>query len=73
MLWNTFYSDHAVKQLAADGLSVTDELLARLSPLQFEHINLPGRYTFPPGRSSTVRCDRCATRTPPDDEDGLAA
>ena len=28
VLWNTLYSDHAVKQLAADGLSVTDELLA---------------------------------------------
>ena len=72
VLWNTLYSDHAVKQLAADGLSVTDELLARLSPLQFEHINFHGRYTF--GRPQLDGALR-PLRDPhaPDDEDGLAA
>jgi TnpA family transposase len=46
VLWNTLYIDHAIKQLAAGGLTVTDELLARLSPLRFERINFHGRYTF---------------------------
>jgi hypothetical protein len=34
------------KQLTADGFPVTDELLARLSPLQYDHINFLGRYAF---------------------------
>ncbi|MFF5435468.1 Tn3 family transposase [Streptomyces griseofuscus] len=49
-MWNSLYLDQAAKQLAADGCPVTDELLARLSPLQFDHINLLGR---PCGRRST--------------------
>ncbi|MET9079773.1 hypothetical protein ABZX95_48725 [Streptomyces sp. NPDC004232] len=32
--------------MAADGFPVTDELLARLSPLQYDHINFLGRYVF---------------------------
>ncbi|MDX2710000.1 Tn3 family transposase [Streptomyces sp. PA03-6a] len=32
--------------LAADGFPVTDDLLARLSPLQYDHINFLGRYAF---------------------------
>ncbi|MFF2548066.1 Tn3 family transposase [Kitasatospora sp. NPDC058063] len=35
----SLYLDRATKQLAADGFPVTDDLLARLSPLQFDHIN----------------------------------
>lgn len=46
VLFNSIYIDAAVKQLAADGFPVTDELLARLSPLQFDHINFLGRYAF---------------------------
>lgn len=38
--------NRAVKQLAGDGMTVTDELLARLSPLRFEHVTFHGRYTF---------------------------
>jgi TnpA family transposase len=34
VLFNSLYIDAAVKQLAADGFPVTDELLPRLSPLQ---------------------------------------
>ncbi|MFG2126134.1 Tn3 family transposase [Streptomyces sp. NPDC048710] len=44
VLWNSLYLDRAAKQLAADGLPVTDDLLARLSPLPFDHINFLGRY-----------------------------
>ncbi|MFG2257287.1 Tn3 family transposase [Streptomyces mirabilis] len=40
------YPDRAAKQVAADGFPVTDDLLARLSPLQFDHINFLGRYAF---------------------------
>lgn len=46
VLFNSLYIDVAVKQLAADGFPVTDELLARLSPLQYDHINFLGRYAF---------------------------
>ncbi|CAL9674310.1 hypothetical protein SUDANB105_07759 [Streptomyces sp. enrichment culture] len=46
VLWNSLYLDGAAKQLAADGFPVTDDLPARLSPLQFDHINFLGRYTF---------------------------
>ncbi|MEU7459057.1 hypothetical protein [Streptosporangium roseum] len=33
-------------RLAADGFPVTDELLARLSSLQYDHIDFLGRYAF---------------------------
>ena len=46
VLFNTLYMDAAVKQLAADGFPVTDDLIARLSPLQYNHINFFGRYAF---------------------------
>ena len=46
VLFNTLYIDAAVKQLAADGFPVTDDLTARLSPLQYDHINFLGRYAF---------------------------
>ena len=46
VLFNTLYIDAAVKQLAADGFPVTDDLIARLSPLQYDHINFLGRYAF---------------------------
>jgi hypothetical protein len=55
-----------------DFSTVTDELLARLSPLQFEHINFHGRYTFAqPQLNGSLR----PLRDPhaPDDEDSLAA
>ncbi|MFI7455657.1 Tn3 family transposase [Nonomuraea sp. NPDC049714] len=36
----------AVKHLREQGFPVTDEMCARLSPLQHEHINFLGRYAF---------------------------
>nr|WP_170223175.1 Tn3 family transposase [Nonomuraea turkmeniaca] len=44
--WNSLYLDAAVKQLRADGFPVTDEMCARLSPIQYDHINFLGRYAF---------------------------
>ncbi|WP_224284378.1 transposase [Streptomyces sp. LS1784] len=36
----------ASEKLAADGFLVTNDLLAHLSPLQFDLINFLGRYAF---------------------------
>lgn len=54
VLFESLCIDAAVKQLAADGFPVTAELLARLSPLQYDHIKLPRPYAFtsPPGTRS---------------------
>jgi TnpA family transposase len=46
VLFNTLYIDAAVRQLASEGFPVSDDLLARLSPIQFDHINFLGRYAF---------------------------
>lgn len=42
--WNTLYIDAAVKELEAAGMSISAEIRARLTPLQFDHINFNGRY-----------------------------
>jgi TnpA family transposase len=46
VLWNTIYLEAALNQLRAEGYPVKDEDVARLSPLQHEHINMLGRYFF---------------------------
>ena len=46
VLWNSLYIDATVKILMEKKFPVTDEMIARLSPLQFEHINFLGRYAF---------------------------
>ena len=46
ILWNTLYINAASEQLASEGYSIRQEDVARLSPLVFDHINLPGRYAF---------------------------
>ncbi|WP_406109865.1 Tn3 family transposase [Kitasatospora purpeofusca] len=38
--------DRAAKQPAAEGFAVTDDLLARISPLQLDRVNFSGRYAF---------------------------
>jgi len=42
--WNTLYIDAAVKKLQAGGMVIPEPIRARLSPLQFDHINFHGRY-----------------------------
>ncbi|ROQ65243.1 TnpA family transposase [Streptomyces sp. CEV 2-1] len=42
--WNTLYTDAAVKELEAGGLTISQEIRSRLSPLVHEHINFHGRY-----------------------------
>lgn len=38
--------DAALNRLRAAGHEARDEDVARLSPLGFEHVNMPGRYAF---------------------------
>lgn len=67
VLWNTIYMDAALSQLRAEGYSVRDEDVARLSPLIHEHINMLGRYSFVVPES-VVRGELRPLRTPADDE-----
>jgi TnpA family transposase len=45
VLWNTIYMDVALNQLRAEGVEVTSEDVARLSPLIHKHVNCQGRYS----------------------------
>jgi hypothetical protein len=49
VLWNTVYIERAVKSLRERGQAISDDLLAHLSPLGWEHINLTGDYVWKPG------------------------
>jgi hypothetical protein len=44
--WNTVYMATVIVQLRAEGRTVKEEDLARLSPAQYEHINPYGKYRF---------------------------
>ena len=44
VLWNTVYLERAVAAIREKGQLVSDEALAHLSPLKWEHINLTGDY-----------------------------
>jgi TnpA family transposase len=44
VLWNTVYLELAIGALRQRGESIPDDLLAHLSPLKWEHINLTGDY-----------------------------
>ena len=46
VLWNTKYMQLAIDYLQKQGLKVTREQIARLSPLVHQHINMLGRYNF---------------------------
>lgn len=46
VLWNTLYTQAALKQLKAEGLPVKTSDVVRLSPLPHKHINVLGRYSF---------------------------
>jgi TnpA family transposase len=48
VLWNTVYLERAVAALRERGQAIPDELLAHLSPLKWEHINLTGDYRWRP-------------------------
>ncbi len=46
VLWNTQYMDDAIGHLRRSGREISDEHLARLSPLQHEHILMLGTFPF---------------------------
>ena len=46
VLWNTVYLGRAVHGLREQGQTVNEYLLAHLSPLGWEHINLTGDYVW---------------------------
>jgi len=48
ILWNTVYLQRAVQTIRTDTPDFNNELLAHLSPLGWEHINLTGDYSWNP-------------------------
>lgn len=46
VLWNTQYMDDAVAHLRSNRREISDEHLARLSPLQHEHVLMLGTFPF---------------------------
>jgi hypothetical protein len=44
LVWNTMHMMRIIKQLRATGKSITDEELARISPLAFAHVIPNGTY-----------------------------
>ena len=65
ILWNTRYLERAVAALQA-ATPVTDDLLAHLSPLGWEHINLTGDYVWASDMSETIDGLRALRTTPSD-------
>ena len=45
-LWNTIYIERALDALKRKGIQVNEQLIAHLSPLGWEHINLSGDYVW---------------------------
>jgi hypothetical protein len=46
VLWTAQYLDDAITRLRATGDQISDEDLARLSPLQHEHVKMLGHFPF---------------------------
>jgi len=44
--WDTVYMAAVIDQLWAEGRTVKEEYIARLSPARYEHINPYGKYRF---------------------------
>ena len=56
ILWNTRYLEHAVAALRR-AEDVPDQLLAHLSPLGWEHVNLTGDYVWSTEQPATENHD----------------
>lgn len=46
VLWNTLYTEAGQEHLKTGGSEVKDEDIEHISPLQYRHINVLGRYSF---------------------------
>jgi hypothetical protein len=44
--WNTIYMAAVIERLRAEGKTVNDEDIARLSPARYEHLNPYGKCRF---------------------------
>jgi TnpA family transposase len=51
VIYNTIYTQRVLDQLTADGHTIREEDIQRLSPLPVEHINLVGRYHLIPAET----------------------
>jgi hypothetical protein len=69
--WTTPYLADAIAAHRAGGQDVPDKLLAHLSPIAWEPVNLLGQYTFDPGNARLVD-DRRPLRSGVDDADEAA-
>jgi hypothetical protein len=47
ILWNTVYLGRAVAELRSCGEIVSDDLIAHIAPLGWEHVALNGDYVWP--------------------------
>jgi hypothetical protein len=56
ILWNTRYLNRAIAALR-EAEDVPDQLLAHLSPLGWEHVNLTGDYIWSPADQTTANAD----------------
>jgi len=45
-VWNTVYMQAAIQHLRLSGQEISEDELARLSPVRYEHINIYGKYSF---------------------------
>ena len=55
VLWNTVYIERAVEYLKEAGQALSDEQIAHLSPLGWEHINFIGDYLWQPQPHSSMQ------------------
>lgn len=46
MLWTTTYLADTIDNLRSNGMEVSDEIAAHLTPAQHDHINFYGTYSF---------------------------
>ena len=44
--WNALYLEKVLEQMKTEGYDCSEELICKLSPLLFEHINFVGKYSF---------------------------
>lgn len=54
VLWNTRYVNNAIEALTDSPQRPTDSDIRRVSPLGHAHLNVLGRYTFPPATTVTT-------------------
>ncbi|MEU5637704.1 Tn3 family transposase [Streptomyces rishiriensis] len=77
VLWTTRHIDAAVAQLRVEGHEISDEDVARLSPLEHKNLNCLGRYSFtasqPVEGLRPLRAPDAVDLDDDDDDDGQEA